>query len=137
MQQNLLYPNKPGFKAKGTSEEASDSMQSTAKTLRESSLRALQGSKGLTADEVASTLSQSILAIRPRLSELKLKGLIKDSGLRRKNHSGRNAVVWIIDEDIDLTPCKDCAGVESIFIVNDESICDKCFDVRVREAKTC
>jgi predicted ArsR family transcriptional regulator len=47
-----------------------------------------------TADEAASELGESILAIRPRLSELVALGKIEDSGLRRKNASGMTATVW-------------------------------------------
>jgi len=50
---------------------------------------------GLTADECAAGVLESILAIRPRFTELRARGLIVDSGLRRKNDSGRLAIVWI------------------------------------------
>jgi hypothetical protein len=53
-------------------------------------------SAGATADEIAAALNYSILTIRPRVSELNKQGRIVDSGLRRPNASGRNAIVWRI-----------------------------------------
>ena len=50
---------------------------------------------GVTADEVAELLGRSVLAVRPRVSELYDIGLIRDSGERRRNASGINAKVWI------------------------------------------
>jgi hypothetical protein len=50
---------------------------------------------GLTADEVAQRLKLSPLTARPRVAELNKLGLIRDSGIRRKNHSGRTAIVWV------------------------------------------
>ena len=37
-------------------------------------------------------------AIRPRRGELVEAGMIRDSGVRRKTQSGRQAIVWIITE---------------------------------------
>jgi predicted ArsR family transcriptional regulator len=52
-------------------------------------------SKGsFTADEVAAQLGESPLAVRPRLSELRKENLIRDTGLRRANASGKSAAVW-------------------------------------------
>jgi predicted transcriptional regulator len=50
---------------------------------------------GLTADEVAEFCGASMLAIRPRVSELKNDGMIEDTGKRRKNAvSGHIATIW-------------------------------------------
>jgi predicted transcriptional regulator len=49
---------------------------------------------GLTADEVAEFCGASMLAIRPRVSELKNDGMIEDTGKRRKNESGHIATIW-------------------------------------------
>ena len=48
------------------------------------------------ADEAATFLGESVLSIRPRFSELATMGEIEDSGTRRKNASGRNAICWKI-----------------------------------------
>ena len=52
--------------------------------------------RDLTADEVATLLGKSVLTIRPRISELARAGVITDSGNRRSNASGHNAIVWKI-----------------------------------------
>jgi predicted ArsR family transcriptional regulator len=49
---------------------------------------------GLTADEIAAALDESVLAVRPRVSELFHAGLIEKTGERRRNHSGLGAHVW-------------------------------------------
>lgn len=49
---------------------------------------------GLTADEIAAKLAASVLAVRPRVSELFHAGMIEKSGERRLNQSGLAAHVW-------------------------------------------
>ena len=49
---------------------------------------------GLTADEIAARLDESVLAVRPRVSELFHAGLIAKTGERRPNASGLAAHVW-------------------------------------------
>jgi hypothetical protein len=51
---------------------------------------------GATADEIAYALKQTAFTVRPRCTELREAGLIKDSGRRGKNTSGRNAIVWVL-----------------------------------------
>lgn len=90
-----VYPLAPGLKAGGTSQEAAKSMGLQGHVLRDRVYEAICASgKGLTADEAASLLKSSVLAIRPRCSELVKLGLIKDSCARRRNYSQRRAVVW-------------------------------------------
>lgn len=97
----MLYPNTPGFKTIGTSETAACTMERGGKaaTLRDTVLSLLKEPPhimhGLTADEGAEILGESILSIRPRFSELSALGQIVDSGIRRRNASGRSAVVWV------------------------------------------
>ena len=89
------YPAAPGFKERDTSAAAAVKIKPTAQTLRGQCLVMMNNTgHGMTADEVASALNVSILAIRPRFSELSQRGLIQDSGNRRANDSGRNAIVW-------------------------------------------
>lgn len=90
-----LTPKKiePGAQMSETSRAAAKSVVVTAATLREAVLEELKRA-ALTADEAAAALDQSVLAIRPRLSELKRLGLIEDSGIRRTNESGKSAAVW-------------------------------------------
>jgi predicted ArsR family transcriptional regulator len=47
-----------------------------------------------TADEVDEALGESVLAVRPRVSELVRENLVVATGMRRPNKSGRTAWVW-------------------------------------------
>lgn len=76
-----------------TSEAAAEAMQDRAETLRAKALDAISRQPA-TADEVAGQVGASILAMRPRITELAKMGRIEDSGERRKNASGRSAIVW-------------------------------------------
>jgi predicted ArsR family transcriptional regulator len=89
-----LYPAAPGAKVEGTSRDAADAMAGRAANLREACRRALLEAGPMSADECAELLAESVLAVRPRFSELRTLGLIDDTGWRRANRSGRNAVVW-------------------------------------------
>lgn len=88
------YPESPGFKVGGTSQEAAESMDESSDTLRMRALAILQRER-LTSDEVAERMGRSILAVRPRVTELHKLSLIRDTGERRKNASGRRANVWV------------------------------------------
>jgi predicted ArsR family transcriptional regulator len=68
-------------------------MKPTAAYLQSKCLKALEAGPR-SADQVASMINESILSIRPRMTELVAAGKIVDSGDRRKNASGRNAKVW-------------------------------------------
>jgi predicted ArsR family transcriptional regulator len=87
------YPNTPGAKREGTSADAAEAMADKAATLRAAVRAALRVDR-LTADECAAVLGHSVLSIRPRVTELFKMGEIEDAGERRKNASGRNAIVW-------------------------------------------
>lgn len=93
------YPAHPGVKSphRDTSVDAAVAMAPKARTLRDRALVAIRdsGHHGLTADQVAGRLGETILAIRPRISELVNGRLIRDSGERRANGSGRSAIVWL------------------------------------------
>jgi predicted ArsR family transcriptional regulator len=88
------YPAVPGSKAAGTSSEAAEAMKPRAGILRAKVLDCLRTRCPLTADECAEMLGDSVLAIRPRFSELRALGLVVDTGDRRINDSGRRAIVW-------------------------------------------
>lgn len=53
------------------------------------------GPVGLTADEVAARLELDRWSVQPRTSELRRLGLIGDSRQRRRNVTGKRAVVWV------------------------------------------
>ena len=87
----------------GTGYQRTDTSQSAAEHVSRSGRAAILSRKvleayhasvfGLTADECADQLGESILSIRPRVTELKFKGLLADTGVRRENASGRSAAV--------------------------------------------
>lgn len=80
-----------------TSLDAADAMADRAPILRARVLGVL-ATGDHTADEVAAKLGESVLAIRPRVTELAKAGRIADSEARRKSASGRNAIVWRLKE---------------------------------------
>ncbi len=91
----MKYPALPGAKTGGASQAAADSMIRTAGKLRHQVVETLQQFPlGMTTDECAAYLGVSILAIRPRFSELNRDGQITGTPLRRLNGSGRHATVW-------------------------------------------
>jgi hypothetical protein len=87
------YPHSPGWKSPDTSRDAAHAMHGSAKILRDRVLAAIKREAG-TADEVAGRLGESILSVRPRLSELARMDKIERTGERRQNASGMNAAVW-------------------------------------------
>lgn len=87
------YPDAPGFKARDTAKNAAALIDGEAANLRVQCLGII-GYCPSTADEVANQLGRSVLAIRPRLSELVARNRIVDSGERRLNQSGKPAIVW-------------------------------------------
>lgn len=92
------YPNTPGYKSPGTSQEAAAAMKKQAANLRDLVEAAFfeAGPTGLTPDEVALKLNKSVLAIRPRITELGPMHFnkIERTGERRNNTSGMRAAVW-------------------------------------------
>ena len=89
------YPNHPGAKVAGTSQDAANEMREHAPTLREQVLTLFRNlDSRVTTDEAADFLNKSVLAIRPRFSELRAMGMIEPTGERRQNASGLFANVW-------------------------------------------
>lgn len=89
------YPATPGAKERGgTSEEAARSVAQRVAHLHKQILSLLEVHGPMTADETAERLGESVLTIRPRFSELNRARLIFKTSERRKNRSGRSAVVW-------------------------------------------
>jgi hypothetical protein len=97
------YPDAPGARAIGTSQDAADAMAEDAPLLRSRALATLRRLGGMTADEVAAAMGETVLSIRPRISELHLAGEVRDSGARRTNASGKRAIVWAIVRPISAS----------------------------------
>lgn len=92
----INYPTETNWKATDTSKGAAESMVSKAATLRAQVYAKLQ-EKPMSADAVAEALGETPFSIRPRLSELKNKGLIMDSGDRDVNESLKSAIIWKVN----------------------------------------
>lgn len=88
------YPATPGHQSTDTSVAAAAAIAPCSRILREKVLAEIERSTGLTADEASARVGVSILSGRPRVTELARLGLVRDSGHRRKNGSGRMAIVW-------------------------------------------
>lgn len=85
----------PGYKDTDTSLKAAEKIKGRAGTLRMTAYRILCESKEpMTADEIALRMGETVLSMRPRLSELVETGRIKDSGQRGVNASGHSAKKW-------------------------------------------
>jgi DNA-directed RNA polymerase specialized sigma24 family protein len=94
------YPDAPGHRGVETSIEAAESVAPMIGRLQKMTFDAItsRGAFGLTADEAAEVLGMDRWSIQPRVSELRKKGLIADSGLRRRNTTGKRAIVWTLPE---------------------------------------
>lgn len=95
----MSTPSYPVGSARGatdTSHAASRSIDLSVPRLQRIALAAIRaaGGRGLTTHELARTVNIDRDVIQPRTSELRGRGLIRDSGVRRRNASGRLAIVW-------------------------------------------
>jgi hypothetical protein len=91
------YPDAPGFKSRETSRQAAEDMTKRAGTLQALAMAAFCAHPaGMTADEVATAIGKTVLAIRPRISIMAIANEIIDSGARRRNISGKSAIVWVL-----------------------------------------
>lgn len=91
------YPDAPGHRNVDTSIAAANALMPKLGHLQRLALAAIRdaGWLGHTADELATRLKMDRWSIQPRTSELKRKGLIRDSGQRRSNKTGKRAIVWV------------------------------------------
>ena len=92
-----VYPDTPGHRNVDTSIAAANALAPKLGRLQRMAEAAIReaGLYGLTADELAARLGMDRWSIQPRTSELRRKGLIRDSGNRRPNATGKQAIVWI------------------------------------------
>lgn len=93
----LTYPDVPGWKTERpeTSRRAALAVAGRVAVLRERVLAEFDAGEW-TADEVAERLGESVLSVRPRVSELAKADppRLEDVGKRRRNASGHGAAVW-------------------------------------------
>lgn len=100
---NNHYPHIPGYRAGSpeTSCLAAESVKDCARSIEAKALAVVSasGERGMTSDEIADALDMpNHYAARPRVSGLKGRKEIVDSGRRRRNASGRSAAVWVLPE---------------------------------------
>jgi hypothetical protein len=91
------YPERPGWKEGTTSRAAADAIAPECSALQAEVLAAIRKAspRGLTSDEAAAQVGRSILAIRPRVTELYQLGLIEPTGeIRHNAGSHRGAKVY-------------------------------------------
>lgn len=96
------YPLRPGFKGLAeTSPDAAAGVAPTAATWRDKAMVAyrLRFPSGYTAEELAAVIGCERVTAQPRVSELLALGKVVDSGERRRNGSGKRAVVWVAVPD--------------------------------------
>lgn len=86
----------PGWKEPTTSRDAAKALMGRSHHLRDRCLTAIRsaGRAGLTADETAAMIGETVLAVRPRITELLANKKVERTGERRKNASGVSAAVW-------------------------------------------
>jgi predicted ArsR family transcriptional regulator len=77
-----------------TSRDAAHSIAPHLARLEQLVLDALGNAGGLTAQELEYVTGLAGNTVRPRLWELRKRGLVADSGQTRKTPSGRAAIVW-------------------------------------------
>lgn len=87
----LSYPHTAGWTEPTTSRDAAQSID--AGTLRAIVIDALERFGPMTADECAERLQMDRLSIRPRFTELKEMGMVRETDQRHRNKSGRMAKV--------------------------------------------
>jgi hypothetical protein len=93
---DTVYPNAPAYRRTATSKAAAEAMKTRAPTLKERLLALLSQGGEYTPDEAAQALGVTVLALRPRFSELDRLGKIVPTGERRPNASGLKAQVYRI-----------------------------------------
>ena len=101
----------PGHRGVDTSVEAAEHIAPAAALLRDKVLAAVTraGPAGITVVEMATRESLDRMAIQPRFSELRKDRKIADSGRRRKNPSGVNAICWVLPEHVARPPAREGA----------------------------
>ena len=111
---NSKYPHKAGHRGHRNSIISANETNKKLRRLQKQILIELyKNPKGLIGSELADILKVSILTIRPRTTELKLLGLIKDIEKDRKNDGGKPEAVFqlraetLLEElDIDVSEIK-------------------------------
>lgn len=98
MMRDAEYPNVAGSKGDAeTGREAAASINPHLGRLQRLVADAVKvaGDAGMTPEELCQATGLERTTIQPRTSELKAKGVLRDSGQRRRNKSRKRAIVWV------------------------------------------
>lgn len=110
----MTYPDGPGFKRRGTSSESAERIEAKVAAVRKRCIELLTaaGPAGLSPDQAAELMDESILTVRPRFSELVAAHVIEETGRRTTNKSGHSANIYaLIRRDAPpLPPAKTSGG---------------------------
>jgi len=86
-----------GYRETDTSAIAAQAVEPKAGTVRAQVLAQFHRNVfPMTADEIAGQLGIEFITVRPRVTELGNRGLLKDSGVRRIGRFGRPQIAWEI-----------------------------------------
>lgn len=100
--EHVTYPDQPGFKGDAeTGREAAAAIAPHLGRLQRIVLGVVtdRGALGVTPEEAGEVLDMARVSVQPRFSELKAKGQVVDSGMRRVNASSRKrAVVYVLPQ---------------------------------------
>lgn len=80
-----------------TSREAADMLDASPLDLAVVAALRSFGPAGATAEQIAEQSGIDKQSVTPRLAPLAERKIVKDSGTRRRNRSGRRAIVWILN----------------------------------------
>lgn len=94
MSEDLFAPETIARVTRQTSIDAMLSVEPRAPNLRTRIWRALARLGPHTPDEIADQLGENILSVRPQFTLLTKENKIAETGQRRRNESGREAMVW-------------------------------------------
>lgn len=98
----LPYPLVAGHQGGDTDVDAAHDIEDSgaAETLRKQVIELMRKHPlGLTADEAAAKMDVDILSIRPRFTELKIRGYLVDTGWRRPSSNGKLQRVLKLNHD--------------------------------------
>ena len=88
-------PDGVGYRNTDTSHAAALEIEPKAATIRKKIIEHMRTINApISPDDTADALGLSVLAVRPRFSELRESGRILDSDQRGTNRSGRSCILW-------------------------------------------
>lgn len=93
-----IYPNCAGSKGEAeTGKDAAAAMNLHLGRVQQLVADTVEaaGARGMTPEELSEATGLERTTVQPRTSELRAKGILRDSGQRRLNRSRKRAIVWV------------------------------------------